>query len=63
MTLALGALARSLFDPLAFMLVLIRSLLYLMASASVLVLELGLVLACFSFGLLAFRAGVGVFVS
>ena len=63
MTLALGALVHSLFDPLAFVLVLIRSLLYLMASALVLVLELGLVLACFSFGLLAFRAGVGVFVS
>ena len=63
MTLALGALVRSLFDLLAFVLVLIHSLLYLMASASVLVLELGLVLACFSFGLLAFRAGVGVFVS
>ena len=63
MMLALGALVRSLFDPLVFVLVLIRSLLYLMASASVLVLELGLVLACFSFGLLAFRAGVGVFVS
>ena len=61
--LALGALVRSLFDPLVFVLVLIRSLLYLMASASVLVLELGLVLVCFSFGLLAFRAGVGVFVS
>jgi hypothetical protein len=57
-----GALARSSFDPLAFVLVLIRSLLYSMASASVLALELGLVLACFSFGLLAFRAGVGVFV-
>ena len=65
-----GALARSSFDPLAFMLVLIHSLLYSMVSASVLGLELGLVLglelglvlACFSFGLLAFRAGVGVFV-
>ena len=54
-----GALARSLF---AFVLVLIRSLLYLMVSASVLALELGLVLTCFSFGLLAFCAGVGVFV-
>ena len=57
-----GALARSLFDLLAFVLVLIHLLLYLMASVLVLALELGLVLACFSFGLLVFRAGVGVFV-
>jgi hypothetical protein len=63
MMLALGVLAHLLFDPLAFVLVLIHLLLYLMVSALVLALELGLVLACFSFGLLAFRAGVGVFIS